>query len=30
MVEACLFLLSEDSAYLVGQDLRINGGATLW
>jgi NAD(P)-dependent dehydrogenase (short-subunit alcohol dehydrogenase family) len=30
MVEGCLFLLSEDSAYLTGQDLRINGGASLW
>jgi NAD(P)-dependent dehydrogenase (short-subunit alcohol dehydrogenase family) len=30
MVEGCLFLLSEDSAYFTGQDLRINGGASLW
>jgi 2-hydroxycyclohexanecarboxyl-CoA dehydrogenase len=30
MVEGCLFLLSEDSAYFTGQDLRINGGAPLW
>jgi NAD(P)-dependent dehydrogenase (short-subunit alcohol dehydrogenase family) len=30
MVEGCLFLLSEDSSYLTGQDLRVNGGATLW
>jgi NAD(P)-dependent dehydrogenase (short-subunit alcohol dehydrogenase family) len=30
MVEGCLFLLSEDSSYLTGQDLRINGGASLW
>ena len=30
MVEACLFLLSEDSAYMTGQDLRVNGGSTLW
>jgi 2-hydroxycyclohexanecarboxyl-CoA dehydrogenase len=30
MVEACLFLLSEDSSYMTGQDLRVNGGSTLW
>jgi NAD(P)-dependent dehydrogenase (short-subunit alcohol dehydrogenase family) len=30
MVEACLFLLGEESAYLTGQDLRVNGGAGLW
>jgi NAD(P)-dependent dehydrogenase (short-subunit alcohol dehydrogenase family) len=30
MVEGCLFLLSEESAYFTGQDLRINGGASLW
>jgi len=30
MVEGCLFLLSEDSAFFTGQDLRINGGASLW
>ena len=30
MVEACLFLLSEDSSYMIGQDLRVNGGSTLW
>ena len=30
MVEACLFLLSEQSSYLIGQDLRVNGGASLW
>jgi NAD(P)-dependent dehydrogenase (short-subunit alcohol dehydrogenase family) len=30
MVEGCMFLLSDESSYLVGQDLRINGGASLW
>jgi 2-hydroxycyclohexanecarboxyl-CoA dehydrogenase len=30
MVEACLFLLSGDSSYMIGQDLRVNGGSTLW
>jgi 2-hydroxycyclohexanecarboxyl-CoA dehydrogenase len=30
MVEACMFLLSEQSSYLIGQDLRVNGGASLW
>lgn len=30
MVEAALFLLSEDSSYIIGQDLRVNGGSTLW
>jgi NAD(P)-dependent dehydrogenase (short-subunit alcohol dehydrogenase family) len=30
MVEGCLFLLSEESAYFTGQDLRTNGGASLW
>jgi NAD(P)-dependent dehydrogenase (short-subunit alcohol dehydrogenase family) len=30
MVEACMFLLSEDSSFLVGQDIRVNGGASLW
>lgn len=30
MVEGCLFLLGEESAYFTGQDLRINGGASLW
>ncbi len=30
MAEACLFLLSDDSSYMLGQDLRVNGGSTLW
>lgn len=30
MVEACLFLLSDESSFLTGQDLRVNGGATLF
>lgn len=30
MVEAALFLLSDDSSYIIGQDLRVNGGSTLW
>lgn len=30
MTEACMFLLSDDSSYMVGQDLRVNGGSTLW
>ena len=30
MVEACLFLLSDESSYVIGQDLRVNGGSTLW
>lgn len=30
MAEACLFLLGEESSYLTGQDLRVNGGAGLW
>jgi len=30
MAEACIFLLSDDSSYVIGQDLRVNGGSTLW
>ena len=30
MAEACMFLLSDDSSYVLGQDLRVNGGSTLW
>jgi NAD(P)-dependent dehydrogenase (short-subunit alcohol dehydrogenase family) len=30
MVDACMFLLSDESSYLIGQDLRVNGGASLW
>ena len=30
LVDACLFLLSDQSSYLIGQDLRVNGGASLW
>ena len=30
MAEACMFLLSDDSSYLLGQDLRVNGGSALW
>jgi 2-hydroxycyclohexanecarboxyl-CoA dehydrogenase len=30
MVQACLFLLGEESSYLTGQDVRVNGGASLW
>jgi NAD(P)-dependent dehydrogenase (short-subunit alcohol dehydrogenase family) len=30
MAEACMFLLGDDSSYLLGQDLRVNGGSTLW
>ena len=30
MVEAALFLLGDDSSYVIGQDLRVNGGSTLW
>ena len=30
MAEACMFLLSDDSSYVLGQDLRVNGGSALW
>ena len=30
MVEACLFLLSDESSYFTGQDIRVNGGSPLW
>lgn len=30
MVETCLFLLSDESSYFTGQDIRVNGGAPLW
>lgn len=31
MVEGCLFLLSDDTgSYYTGQDLRVNGGSTIW
>jgi NAD(P)-dependent dehydrogenase (short-subunit alcohol dehydrogenase family) len=30
MVEACLFLLGDESSYFTGQDFRVNGGAALW
>jgi NAD(P)-dependent dehydrogenase (short-subunit alcohol dehydrogenase family) len=30
VVESCLFLLSEESSYVIGQDLRVNGGLPLW
>jgi 2-hydroxycyclohexanecarboxyl-CoA dehydrogenase len=30
MAEACMFLLSDNSSYVLGQDLRVNGGSTLW
>lgn len=30
MVEATLFLLEEDSSFITGQDLRINGGALIF
>ena len=30
VVEGALFLLGEDASYLIGQDLRVTGGAGLW
>lgn len=30
MVEGTLFLLGEESSFYTGQDLRVNGGSTLW
>ena len=30
MADGCMFLLSDDNSYVIGQDLRINGGSTLW
>jgi NAD(P)-dependent dehydrogenase (short-subunit alcohol dehydrogenase family) len=30
MVETCLFLLSDESSYFTGQDIRVNGGSPLW
>jgi NAD(P)-dependent dehydrogenase (short-subunit alcohol dehydrogenase family) len=30
MVEACMFLLGSESSYMTGQDIRVNGGASLW
>ena len=30
MADACMFLLSEDSSYVMGQDLRVTGGSALW
>jgi NAD(P)-dependent dehydrogenase (short-subunit alcohol dehydrogenase family) len=30
MTEACMFLLSDGSSYVLGQDIRVNGGSTLW
>lgn len=29
MVEPCLFLLGQDSSYMTGQDLRVNGGLVM-
>ena len=30
LTEACMFLLSEESSYVICQDIRVNGGASLW
>jgi NAD(P)-dependent dehydrogenase (short-subunit alcohol dehydrogenase family) len=30
VADACLFLLGEESSYLTGQDVRVNGGGFLW
>jgi 2-hydroxycyclohexanecarboxyl-CoA dehydrogenase len=30
MTEACMFLLGDDSSYVLGQDFRVNGGSSLW
>jgi len=30
MVEACLFLLSDESSCFTGQDIRVSRGASLW
>jgi NAD(P)-dependent dehydrogenase (short-subunit alcohol dehydrogenase family) len=30
IVEACLFLLNDESSYFTGQDIRVNGGTPLW
>ena len=30
VAEACIFLLGQESSYLTGQDLRLNGGSVLW
>lgn len=30
MAQACMFLLSDESSYLIGQDIRVNGGSSLW
>ena len=30
MTEACMFLLGDESSFMVCQDLRVNGGASLW
>lgn len=30
MANGAMFLLSDESSYVIGQELRINGGSTLW